>query len=570
MTTKTEMTAYLLAFIHGLKQGDLKEMVISPGSRSTPLALLIYLDPEIKCYINVDERSAAFFALGLAKGKREPVGLLCTSGTAAANYYPAICEAEASQVPLVILTADRPPEALGVGAPQTMDQNSMYGSHVKKYLGMALPEGGETFERYSFWHGCESAIIAKKTPAGPVHVNFPLREPLLPDLTQSFTRRYDRKDIEPIKKGMVDIPELSSWLTKKGLIIVGRELSNEQASQLIELAEMIGWPIIGDPLSNLNSCGKQSNHSLSHADLIFSDAQLATPEVIWQFGNLPIAKNVMLYLKQQKNIPYVLVDERAQWKDWLHLGNHFLAVDVSTFFETIKVTLKKEPHATFDKEWLSYWQQKSKLADQTIESILTSDVFNESNGSRQLFTLLQEEELLFLSNSNTIRFVDRLTKPAKQKFSIYGNRGVNGIDGIISTAAGVATAKKKHLFLLIGDLAFFHDMNGLQIVKDLQLPITIVVLNNNGGGIFSFLPQNELEPALFEPLFSTPLNLELAKVADLYNGDYKRPLSMMEFEEAIIQSRKAPTWTLIEVAGEQKEPVDCWHKIIKEYGKNHD
>lgn len=175
MTTKQEITTYLLAFIHGLKEGGLKEVVISPGSRSTPFALLVYRDPDIDCYVNVDERSAAFFAIGLAKGKKEPVGLICTSGTAAANFYPAICEAEASHVPLIVLTADRPPESLGVGAPQTMDQKNLYASHVKKYIEMALPEGGEVFERYSFWHGCESMSTAKKVPCGPVHVNLPFR-----------------------------------------------------------------------------------------------------------------------------------------------------------------------------------------------------------------------------------------------------------------------------------------------------------------------------------------------------------------------------------------------------------
>ncbi|OQO71467.1 2-succinyl-5-enolpyruvyl-6-hydroxy-3-cyclohexene-1-carboxylic-acid synthase [Enterococcus villorum] len=569
MTTKKETTAYLLAFIHGLKQSGLKEIVISPGSRSTPLALLVYRDPKIKCYVNVDERSAAFFALGLAKGTGEPVGLLCTSGTAAANYYPAICEAEATQVPLVVLTADRPPESLGVGAPQTMNQNSLYGSHVKKYLGMAVPEAGETFERYSFWHGCEIVSIAKKSPKGPVHINFPFREPLLPDLTQSFSRTYSRKEIEPEKNGDLEVPELSSWLTKKGLIIVGKELTIAQAQQLLELSELLGWPIIGDPLSNLSSCAKISDNYLAHTDLVFSANQLASPEVIWQFGNLPLSKNLMLYLKKQE-VSYVLIDERAQWKDWLHLGNYFLTIDPMTFCKIIKSAKKCLPHATCDKNWLIYWQEKSKRAHQVIESILTPTTFNESNVSKRLFDLLKQNETLFLSNSNAIRFVDRLAEPAKQAFSIYGNRGVNGIDGIISTAAGVSMSKKHHLFLLIGDLALFHDMNGLQIVKELELSITIVVLNNNGGGIFSFLPQSELETSLFEPLFSTPLNLELKKVADLYHGSYKKPRSMGEFEDMIHQSRESSTWTLIEISGTQKEPVDCWYKMVKEFGNSYD
>lgn len=247
MTTKQEMTKYLLAFIHGMKELGMNKIVISPGSRSTPLALLLHRDPEIETYINVDERSASFFALGLAKGERTVVGLLCTSGTAAANYYPAICEAEASQIPLVVLTADRPPEVQGAGVPQTMEQHNLYGSHVKKFLSLALPEAGAVMQRYSFWQGSELVAIAKEHLAGPVHVNLPLREPLLPDLTQTDTTDLVRKDIQLGKSLCFELPELPTWLTKKGLIIVGRELTIEQAQQLIELAEIVDWPIIGDP-----------------------------------------------------------------------------------------------------------------------------------------------------------------------------------------------------------------------------------------------------------------------------------------------------------------------------------
>ena len=280
MTTKQEMTKYLLAFIHGMKQSGLNKIVISPGSRSTPLPLLLHRDPEIETYINVDERSASFFALGLAKGERTVVGLLCTSGTAAANYYPAICEAEASQIPLVVLTADRPPEAQGAGAPQTMEQHNLYGSHVKKFLSLALPEAGRVMQRYSFWQGSELVAIAKEYPAGPVHVNLPLREPLLPDLTQTDTTDLVRTDIQPGKSLCFELPELPTWLTKKGLIIVGRELTIEQAQQLIELAEIVDWPIIGDPLTNLSACGKLSKNYLPHAELIFSWPITEQPEVI--------------------------------------------------------------------------------------------------------------------------------------------------------------------------------------------------------------------------------------------------------------------------------------------------
>ncbi|MDT2837365.1 2-succinyl-5-enolpyruvyl-6-hydroxy-3-cyclohexene-1-carboxylic-acid synthase [Enterococcus durans] len=566
MTTKQEMTKYLLAFINGMKQSGLNKIVISPGSRSTPLALLLHRDPEIETYINVDERSASFFALGLAKGERTVVGLLCTSGTAAANYYPAICEAEASQIPLVVLTADRPPEVQGAGAPQTMEQHNLYGSHVKKFLSLALPEAGSVMRRYSFWQGSELVAIAKEYPAGPIHINLPLREPLLPDLTQTDTTDLVRTDIQLGKSLCFELSELPTWLTKKGLIIVGRELTIEQAQQLIELAEIVDWPIIGDPLTNLSACGKLSKNYLPHAELIFSRTITEQPEVIWQFGNLPVSKNSLLFVEKQEKATYVVIDERAKRQDWLHLGNYYLPVSIPSFLEAVQQVAKKVSFPE-SSEWSAIWQSYATNAHEVIKEQLASAVFSESSASRKLFQLIEKGESLFLSNSNAIRFIDRLATPTERSFVIYGNRGVNGIDGIVSTAAGIAATQKQRVFLLIGDLALFHDMNGLQMIRQLKLPVTLVVLNNNGGGIFSFLPQNSLTKKDFDPLFATPLNLDLQKVANLYDGYYYQPKSMAEFAKSIEESRKQASWALVEVAGKQEDPVLLWKDILREYGE---
>lgn len=215
MTRQQEMTAYLLAFIKGMKEGGLKNVVISPGSRSTPLALLLHRDPEINTTVNVDERSAAFFALGMAKALKQPVGVLCTSGTATANFFPAVCEAKATNIPLLLLTADRPPEARGVGSPQTMDQQKLFGSHIKKFIELALPEASSEMIRYSYWHGANSAHEATRVPAGPIQINLPFREPLLPDLTFSLDGSFHSKKLvtQIVSKQM---PELVPWLSKKG------------------------------------------------------------------------------------------------------------------------------------------------------------------------------------------------------------------------------------------------------------------------------------------------------------------------------------------------------------------
>lgn len=565
MTKQQEMTAYLLAFIKGMKEGGLKNVVISPGSRSTPLALLLHRDPEIKTTVIVDERSAAFCALGMAKALKQPVGVLCTSGTAAANFFPAVCEAKATNIPLLVLTADRPPEARGVGSPQTMDQQKLFGSHIKKFIELALPEATPEMIRYSYWHGANCAYEAMRVPAGPIQINLPFREPLLPDLTFSLDGSFHPKKLvtQIVSKQM---PELVPWLSKKGMMIVGKELTPDEAKALLTLATALQWPIIGDPLANLGACQQMSDGYLPHADLIFSGPVPETPEVIWQFGNLPVAKNVMLYLKKHHEAisDYVLIDEE-EWRDPLHLGKSFIQIGVLDFCKLVSETLDALPNSPTSDEWLAQWKRTYQKAREVITKELSIDEWSESNASCQLLQAIKSEEALFLANSNAIRFVDRFASRTGESFPIYGNRGVNGIDGLISTAAGIALVRNKRMFVLIGDLALFHDMNALELIRRYHLPVTLIVLNNNGGGIFSFLPQNQLPETDFEPLFGTPLDLELEKVADLYNGHYIQPTSSKEFEQAIVKSRNQRDWTLIEIRGQQQEPVQLWEQMKRRY-----
>ncbi|WP_430616407.1 2-succinyl-5-enolpyruvyl-6-hydroxy-3-cyclohexene-1-carboxylic-acid synthase [Enterococcus sp. DIV0176] len=566
MTSKQETTSYLLAFIQGLKEGGLTKVVISPGSRSTPLALLLFRDPEVECYVDVDERSAGFFALGLAKGsKKELVALLCTSGTAAANYYPAICEAKETNHPLVVLTADRPPELREVGAPQTMNQQELYRTHVKKFVELAVPEGSESMQRYSYWQGVQLGYTAQQIPMGPVHANLPFREPLLPDLDFQLEKSFKSEKLTKTEEAVQSIPELSDWLEKKGLLIVGNEVSVTEAQLLIQLAEYLGWPIIGDPLTNLATCGSQSENYLKHAELIFSSSKVEQPEVVIRFGRLPVTKNVMLYLQKltRETTTFVLVDEQEQWQDLLHVTNYFLPFTISVFCQSALAvdSIEKQKHSS----WLNGWKQAEETAQVVLQKETLTQSFNESSASLKLSELLYADEQLFLSNSNAIRFVDRYAMSSVTSYPVFGNRGINGIDGIVSTAAGISAATMQRTYLLIGDLALFHDMNGLQMIRSLKLPVTIVLLNNNGGGIFSFLPQKQLDKTDFTPLFETPLSLDFAKVADLYDGQYIKPTSLAEFEFAIEKSRFADRWTLIEIAGNQDEPVQFWQEVVAEY-----
>ena len=548
------MTSYLRYLIAGLKQGGVRQVVISPGSRSTPLALLVKHEKDLQYFVAVDERSAGFLALGLAKSSQQPVALLCTSGTAAANFYPAICEAEASNVPLVVLTSDRPPELRNVGAPQTMSQNQLYADHVKFFVELALPESTPLMLRYSFWQGFQLATRAMHDVKGVVHANIPLREPLLPDLTQNT----------PIDLSLAQTSTQSliaqGWFQKKGMIVLGSERSLAEAQLALTLANHLDWPIVGDPLSQLASCDGETQNYVKQADVIFEETRdLPEVEVILRFGKVPVTKNVMFYLRDSLAVQ-ILVDETQQWPDYLYRSQYLVAESLT---KVAKQILQSTPKS--DQPYLQAWQNLQKLASQSIDETSEQFVFHESQLAMILMKTLARGEQLFVANSNAIRLVDRLSGVSENSFQIFGNRGVNGIDGILSTVAGLAMQTKARTYLLVGDLTLFHDMNGLQLLKAYQLPVTIILLNNNAGGIFSFLSQRSLTADDFDPLFATPLDLDFAQVAKTYELAYQKVESEADFEQAIAISRKLTGANLIELTSQAQVPVDFWQAVLSNF-----
>lgn len=548
------MTSYLRYLIAGLKQGGVRQVVISPGSRSTPLALLVKREKDLQYFVAVDERSAGFFALGLAKSSQQPVALLCTSGTAAANFYPAICEAEASNVPLVVLTSDRPPELRNVGAPQTMSQNQLYADHVKFFVELALPESTPLMLRYSFWQGFQLATRAMSGVKGVVHANIPLREPLLPDLTQNTP--IDLSLAQTSTQNLI----AQGWFQKKGLIVLGSERSSAEAQLALTLANHLGWPIVGDPLSQLASCDGETQNYVKQADVIFEETRdLPEVEVILRFGKVPVTKNVMFYLRDSQAVQ-ILVDETQQWPDYLYRSQYLIAESLT---EVAQQLLQSTPKR--DQVYLQAWQNLQKLANQALDETSEQFAFHESQLAMVLMKTLACGEQLFVANSNAIRLVDRLSGVSENSFQIFGNRGVNGIDGILSTVAGLAMQTKARTYLLVGDLTLFHDMNGLQLLKAYQLPVTIILLNNNAGGIFSFLSQRSLTADDFDPLFATPLNLDFAQVAKTYELAYQKVESEADFEQAMATSRKLTGANLIELTSQAQVPVDFWQAVLSNF-----
>nr|WP_248628462.1 2-succinyl-5-enolpyruvyl-6-hydroxy-3-cyclohexene-1-carboxylic-acid synthase [Enterococcus cecorum] len=554
MNKQQEMTSYLRHLIAGLKQGGVRQVVISPGSRSTPLALLVKHEPNLQYFVAVDERSAGFLALGLAKSSQQPVALLCTSGTAAANFYPAICEAEASNVPLVVLTSDRPPELRNVGAPQTMSQNQLYADHVKFFVELALPESTPLMLRYSFWQGFQLATRAMSGVKGVVHANIPLREPLLPDLTQNTP--IDLSLTQTTTQNLI----AQGWFQKKGLIVLGSERSLAEARLALTLANYLGWPIVGDPLSQLASCDGETQNYLKQADVIFEEARdLPEVEVILRFGKVPVTKNVMFYLRDSQAMQ-ILFDEMQQWPDYLYRSQYLVAESLTEVAQKILQSTPKE-----DQVYLQAWQNLQKLASQAIDETSEQFTFHESQLAMSLMKTLAYGEQLFVANSNAIRLVDRLSGVSEASFQVFGNRGVNGIDGILSTVAGLAMQTKERTYLLVGDLTLFHDMNGLQLLKAYQLPVTIILLNNNAGGIFSFLSQRSLAADDFDPLFATPLDLDFSQVAKTYELAYQKVESEADFEQAMANSRKLTGANMIELTSQAQVPVDFWQAVLSNF-----
>jgi 2-succinyl-5-enolpyruvyl-6-hydroxy-3-cyclohexene-1-carboxylate synthase len=565
VTTQIETTNYLQRFIEGLISSGVTQAVISPGSRSTPLALLLHRQKQITTFIEVDERSAAFFALGLSKASRKPVALLCTSGTAAANYYPAICEANASQVPLVVLTTDRPHELRQVGAPQAMDQLQLFQNHVKLFVEMALPEGSATMLDYAYWQGAKAAATACQLPAGPVHLNFPLREPLLPDLTQKL--QVKQKTMILAGKQQLSEEQLTTcvnqWQGKKGVLIVGGSHSLVEAEQFVTLAEALNWPLISDPLANITTCGKTSPLIMSNADLFIqaalSDVQ---PEVVLRFGPLPVSKNTMFWLQtlDVKQTAIYLVDEIGQWQDQLKQAQVVIQAEEQAFVQAILTKIQKQTN----EEWSQLWTEQQRVTGEFLAEAAGLKELNETSASVLVHQKMVKNGQLFVSNSNAIRFLDRFTVAAGQGYQLFGNRGINGIDGVVSTALGMcAIQPEQQNVLLIGDLALYHDMNGLLAAKRYQLPLTIVLLNNNGGGIFSFLSQRQLTEADFEPIFGTPIDLDFSIVAQLYNAAYAKVESLEQLATLLEETQKAPKFQLIEVVGDRQDNVQLYEEISK-------
>ncbi len=572
MNATNDMTYYLAAFVDELVNSGLENVVISPGSRSTPIALLMAEHPDLNVTVLIDERSAAFYALGLAKTSNKPVAILCTSGTAATNYYPAIVEAYQSRLPLIVLTADRPHELRDVGAPQAIDQIKMYGDYVKWFVEMSLPQDTRAMVRYARTMAARAIGTSLSAPGGPVHLNFPLREPLIPNLEAvDLWTKYKEANESIVEVNVGDFSitdERASYFAKllkerkKGVIVCG-ELPQSKVEVFTEaitrLSAALKYPVFADPLSGLRTGAHSKDTIIEGYDAFLRPDEVKEklqPEVIIRFGAMPVSKFLMQYISKASNAIQIVVDGDGGWRDPTLQASYMVHAEESRFCE--RVASQLEPRV--NSGWLDYFQAlndktKMVLSVGQVDSMFEGRVITELQG------ILPDKAAMFVGNSMPIRDVDTFLHCNDKKLTVLANRGANGIDGVVSTALA-ASNFYENLVLVIGDLSFYHDMNGFLAAKLQKLNVTIVLVNNNGGGIFSFLPQSKVEKH-FEALFGTPTHMDYKHAVKLYDGTYTLASNWHDFKAAVIDSLSKDGLKVIEVPTNREENEVLHRKLWK-------
>lgn len=517
MNHKEALTKQVYTFASELYAYGVREVVISPGSRSTPLAIAFEAHPNIKTWIHPDERSAAFFALGLIKGSERPVAILCTSGTAAANYTPAIAESQISRIPLIVLTSDRPHELRSVGAPQAINQVNMFANYINFQFDMPVADGSQEMLNTINYQMQIASQYLYGPHRGPIHFNLPFREPLTPDLEMTENLKSEHKILPHYQKN-IDIQDIKNILKdKKGLIIVG-DMQHQAVDQILTYATIHDLPILADPLSQL----RKYNHPnvITTYDLLYRSHLNIDADFIIRVGKPVISKKLNQWLTRT-NAFQILVQNNDKIDVFPTPPHISYEISANDFFRS----LVNEPTVN-RKDWIERWQSIEAQSRKAITQHM-SQATDESAFVSTLIQKLTKDDALFVSNSMPIRDVDNLLFDSEVE--VYANRGANGIDGVISTALGMAVHKK--VTLLIGDLAFYHDMNGLLMAKLNDIHINVVILNNDGGGIFSYLPQKTAAEQYFERLFGTPTGLNFEYTAMLYDFSFKRLNNITDFSQ---------------------------------------
>ncbi|MFM7950914.1 MAG: 2-succinyl-5-enolpyruvyl-6-hydroxy-3-cyclohexene-1-carboxylic-acid synthase [Acidimicrobiaceae bacterium] len=540
-----------------------RHAVVSPGSRSTPIALEIANRHEIEMHIFHDERSAAFTALGIAKASGVPAILVCSSGTAAVEFHPAIVEAHHSEVPILICTADRPAELQGVGAPQTIDQQNLYGVSVRKFVNAEVADESESHTWRQIARDLFATSLGKVR--GPVHLNLRFREPLMGVATSLPPRHESSATIaeKVVSPSARSIRKLKKALNaKNGVIIAGPE--NYRVESILRLAEILSWPVLADPRSGARV---PSKFVVAAADSILRDEDFAKklqPQVVLRFGTLPASKVVNSWLASS-GAKQIVITTTPTLVDPDRLCTLHIVGEIDELCAELVSARSNEQSKLDDFSWLDLWGTAENSAQRSINTALADEPgLSEPGVARALYGLLPEASNLVVSNSMPIRDVEWFAA-SRTGLRVYSNRGANGIDGVVSTAVGIALATRQPTTLLIGDIALLHDVNGLISLATRNIDLRIVVIDNDGGGIFSFLPQAQaLEATKFEKIFGTPHGVNLKLLAHAHQIDTHEIANLSDFAEVL--SQRGP-W-LARVVTNRQENVKVHERINQMVASN--
>ncbi len=532
------------ALMDGLAAAGVRHTVLSPGSRSTPLVLACERHPLLQTHLLVDERCAAFFALGLARQSRQPVALIATSGSAPAHWYPAVIEANHAGVPLLLLSADRPPELQGCGANQTIDQTRLFGTQVRAFHDAGpAGEGTEALHRIRVL-GLEAVHQACRPEPGPVHINLPFREPLvpaapLPSVAMGETAPVARPKRPPESAQIERIGRLLS--DGPGMIVCGPGAFEEGfPAAVTALAAQLRVPLLADPLSNLRFGGHDRAFILSRYDTflrrgVFTAA--CRPAWVLRFGGMPVSKSLLQYL-EGCGAPNVLVAPYGDWPDPLRQAVEKVRADPALCCDLLGACgIPPAPEG-----WFETFQAEEQRCV-ALAPVTQDEAPREDRVIVELLAALPEGSVLFSGNSLPVRQLDGWSGSGEKPLRIFANRGASGIDGNLSTLFGMAAAAEPPVAGLLGDLAFYHDMNGLLAARGRR--VVIVLLNNGGGGIFGYLPQADL--AGFEQHWLAPTGLDFSRAASLYGLEYERIERQSAFRPALERALAADRVTLLEV-----------------------
>ena len=568
MSDPAVTTAWVRAFIDELARGGVEHVCIAPGSRSTPLVMACAREERVRTWVLLDERCAGFFALGLGKSTRRPAAVITTSGTATANLFPAVIEASRAGVPLLVLTADRPHELRGTDANQTIDQSRLYGSFVRESLDTGEPSVDELRSVRTVACGAVAATLGMDP--GPVHVNFPLGKPLEPaefGAQQAATLRAadpvgldgheDGTPLAPVAKGGADPDEdevraVASALGagERGLIVAGPVTDPEALGPAVgDLARATGFPVLCDPLSGVRFSDHGAEHSMAAYDLFLwglfpVDAsppkealyneklrEVLRPDIVCRIGGAPTSASLLAFLGGLGDVPQVRITSGRPGGDHLGVASLDVRSEVATFVRAVAEELSGLGAVTevsssdgSPPTWRDQWTEIDQAARKAVCAHRASDDGEPFEGDilAAVVAGVPQGTTLFVSNSMPVRDLDAFGGAGKP-LRVYGNRGASGIDGIVSTVAGIAAASdgQSPTVAVLGDVALYHDMNGLLAVAANSLHIVFVVINNDGGGIFHMLPIREREPE-FTRYFATPHGLDFRHAADLYGISYRR------------------------------------------------